>query len=137
MKHTKQFNKIIEKFLCCVPSNVIKYTANLASGQQSPWPLASNNWSPYANFTVGVLYFLRLRISTNNGCDQTLIFDSVPSDTSGSIWQFYTYKLTGVILNLNGLSYGCGKGQSICVSIGMRVDQCGNPIPGQFVNPSI
>jgi hypothetical protein len=134
MGKTKKFQEIINKFLCCVPTRVIKYIATQSSGSPScpnPYNPASalTTWSGYTNFTVGVVYHLRLIIKTNMNCTSTIIFDSEAGSTDTN-WQYYSYKLKDVILTYNGCQPDtCAKGHSICVFLGLRVDNCGNPIP--------
>ena len=129
MTKSKKVNQIIKKFLCCIPSNIIKYTANTAIGTTSPWTDALAIWTPYQVYVYcGLQYFIRLRITSTSSCNQTVIFDSVPNSTA--TWAYYTYKLKDVMASNTGYIYGCCKGQSVCVSLGIKVDACNNPIPG-------
>lgn len=148
----KRFNQIVEKFICCVGNKVIGQIAVLASMQPvanphyKQWQNALATWAPYSNFICGVSYYIRLIIKSNN-CMKTTIFDSDANDTNILNWKYHCYKLKNVCLsypmNMN-MSYPytscnncnncnkCCKSQSVIVYIGLRVDACGNPIPGSY-----
>jgi hypothetical protein len=129
MTKSKKVNQIIKKFLCCIPSNIIKHTANTAVGQNTPWTAALAIWTPYQVYIYcGLKYFIRLQITSISNCNPTVIFDSVLDSTD--TWAYYTYKMKDVNINNTGNIYGCCKGQSVCVSLGIKVDGCGNPVPG-------
>ena len=129
MTKCKKVNQIIKQFLCCVPSNIIRQVANLSVGQVSPWTAALAIWKGYHVYIYcGLQYYIRLRITTTSSCTPVVIFDSDP--TSTAVWKYYTYKLKDVMLTNTGYMYGCCKGQSVCVSLGIKIDGCGNPIPG-------
>ncbi len=136
MTKCKKVNQLIKQFECCVPSNIIRYTANTAIGQPSPWTAALAIWTPYQIYTFcGLQYLIRLQITSTSKCNPTIIFDSNPNSTD--IWKYRTYKMKDVMVNNMGNIYGCCKGQSVYVSIGVRVDGCCNPLPGPIIPPPI